>query len=152
MSLNRRRHVQRGGFTLLEILIVLTIIGVIASMVAPRLLGRQKEANIKTTKASIKGLEQTLELYAVEMGGEYPEGSQEALGLLLQPQVKADGGQIAPLLKAVPTDAWGQPFYYEYPNSKVSGIDEPAIWSSGPDGKNDNGGNDDINNWSDASV
>jgi general secretion pathway protein G len=45
-------------------------------------------------------------------------------------------------------DAWGEPLYYQYPNDKAtSAVDKPAIWSAGPDRKNDNGSNDDINNW-----
>jgi general secretion pathway protein G len=147
MQRSRKNRPARGGFTLLEILIVLAIIGVIAAMVVPQLIGQQKLANIKVTRGSISGLEQSMKMYAVEHSGTYPTGSQEAIAVLTQPSVDATTGrQTEALLKAVPMDAWQRPLYYEYPNTK-SNVDEPAIWSSGPDGKNDNGSGDDINNW-----
>ncbi|MBX3443493.1 MAG: type II secretion system major pseudopilin GspG [Planctomyces sp.] len=145
----RRPQPRRGGFTLLEILIVLSIIGVIAAMVVPQLIGQQREANIKASRANIKGLESAVKLYAVSQAGQYPQGGQEALTVLLQPTVGSDGRTTEPLLRSVPMDAWQRPLFYEYPNTK-SNIDEPAIWSAGPNGINENGAGDDINNWSQA--
>jgi general secretion pathway protein G len=142
------RPVRRSGFTLIEVLIVLAILGVIAAMVVPRFIGQQRGANIKATQASIHGLEQALKLYAVDNQGEYPHGGQEVLQQLIQPRTDPQTGrQIEPVLDSMPLDAWGLPLYYEYPNNKVN-IDEPAIWSSGPDKKNDDGAPDDVNNWS----
>ncbi|MFG0335104.1 MAG: type II secretion system major pseudopilin GspG, partial [Maioricimonas sp. JB049] len=144
------RRARRAGFTLLELLIVLAIIGVIAAMVVPRLLGQQKQANIKATRASIHGLEQALKLYAVDHDASFPSGNQEALQQLIAPTDR-NGKSMEPYLEKLPLDAWGEPFYYEYPNSKSS-VDKPAIWSSGPDRKNDNGSGDDINNWDDLDA
>ncbi|QDU37746.1 Type II secretion system protein G precursor [Maioricimonas rarisocia] len=144
------RRARRAGFTLLELLIVLAIIGVIAAMVVPRLLGQQKQANIKATQASIHGLEQALKLYAVDHDASFPDGNQEALQQLIAPTDR-NGKAMEPYLEKLPLDAWGEPFYYEYPNSKSS-VDKPAIWSSGPDRKNDNGSGDDINNWDDLDA
>ena len=143
-SINRlpARH-PRDGFTLLEILIVLAIIGVIAAMAVPRLLGQQRTANINSTKAAIDNLEKSAELWAVGNQGTYP-GSIESLM-----QKGPDGSD--PLLDKVPTDAWGTPLNYEYPNSKAN-VSRPAIWSSGENRQNENGGGDDINNWKDLAV
>lgn len=132
---------NRRGFTLLELLIVLAIIGVIAAMVVPKFFGSLDDAKIKTTKTSIHGLEQTIDLYRVD------HGMPETIEVLMQ-TVDANGKEIEPLLDKVPRDAWSQPLNYEYPNTKAKSS-RPAIWSNGPDQKNDNGGNDDINNWSD---
>jgi len=159
MTLNERRgdwgmqRCQRGrgrrsGFTLLEVLIVLAIIGVIAAMVVPQLVSQQRQANIKVTKQSIKGLEQALQMYAVEHSGSYPTGGKDQLSLLLQASTGTDGQKLDPFLKTMPMDAWQRPLNYEYPNTKSTAVNEPAIWSVGPDGKDDNGSGDDINNWS----
>ncbi|MEQ8854691.1 type II secretion system protein GspG [Gimesia sp.] len=136
---------QRRGFTLLEMLIVLGIILVIAAMVVPNLLGSQKKANIKATRASIHNLEQAFKLYAAENNGEYPQGGPEQLQLLLEP-VSSDGQAAEPFIESLPLDAWGQMFHYEYPNNKAQST-KPAIWSSGPNQQDENGSGDDVNNW-----
>lgn len=145
----RAARVRRGGFSLLELLIVLAIIGLIAAMVVPNLIGRQQQANIDITKQSIESLEQALKLYAVDHDAEFPQGNQEALSVLLNP-VDRNNQPMRSYLdsETLPTDAWGEPLYYQYPNDKSSSnVDKPAIWSAGPDRKNDNGSGDDINNW-----
>ena len=60
------RRSKRSGFTLMEVLLVLAIIGVILAMVVPQLMGRRKVANVQATYASIKSLEQALELYQLD--------------------------------------------------------------------------------------
>lgn len=138
---------QRRGFTLLEVLIVLAILGVIATLVVPRLLGQQRAANEKATALSINAIETALDLYAVDHQGTYPQGGQDVLETLTQPWTdQLTGREREAYMDTLPRDAWQRPFYYEYPNGKVS-VDKPAIWSSGVDGKNDEGGGDDINNW-----
>ena len=138
---------KRRGFTLLEVLIVLAILGIIAAMVVPRLLGTQKTAGEQATAISIKSIQSALDLYAVAHGGAYPDGGQEVLQSLTQPWTDpATGRQREQFLDTVPLDAWQRPFFYEYPTGKVP-TGKPAIWSSGYDGKNDDGGGDDINNW-----
>ncbi|QDT37944.1 type II secretion system major pseudopilin GspG [Stratiformator vulcanicus] len=142
-------RIRRAGFTLLEVLLVLAILGVIAAMVVPQLLGRQKKAMIDTTKNSISAMEQAAKLYAIDHDGEYPQGGQDAVALLLEP-VDDDGKAIEPYLEKTPADAWETPLLYEYPNSKGGRATKPAIWSAGPNKRNEDGGGDDINNWSET--
>ncbi len=154
MQIQRFEKVQRkrGGFTLLEMLIVLAIILVIAAMVVPNLLGRQKKANIEATKGSIHGLEKTLELYSVDNHGEFPSGNQdEVFASLMQPN-EVGGEKTEPYLTKLPVDAWGELMYYEYPNTKAPDSTRPAIWSAGPNHQNEDGSGDDINNWDDTGL
>lgn len=133
---------RRRGFTLTEVLLVLAILGVIAAMVVPNLLGRQREALIKSTKMSIKAMEDACEQYAVTHNGDYPKGSQEeVIQLLMNPGADVDGKAISPYLKEVPKDAWRNPLNYQYTDEAALG---PKIWSSGPNGVNDEGAGDDV--------
>ena len=141
-------HQSRSGFTLLELLIVLAIIAVIAAMVVPRFLAQQQGANIKLSRTAIMHLQSALEYYAVDHDAVMPPGNQEALSLLLKPTDK-EGKPMKPYFEKIPRDAWGEQLFYEYPNTKVPDTDRPAIWSSGPNRKNENGEGDDVNNWKD---
>lgn len=145
--MNRQRGIRsRRGFTLLEVLLVLAILGVIAALVVPQLLGRQRTANISAARASIQGLESALKMYAVAHDGTFPQGGQDALSTLLEP-VDRYGKPEEPYLEKTPLDPWGEMLYYEWPNSKAARSTKPAIWSAGPNRQNEDGAGDDINNW-----
>ncbi len=135
---------QPDGFTLTEVLLVLAILGVIAAMVIPNLLARQQDALKRTTKSNIAAFENIAKQYAVAHDGEWPRD----VNAMLNPGSDKDGKPMAAFVEKVPKDAWNMPLNYEYPNSKSSGIDKPAIWSSGQNKQNEEGGGDDINNWS----
>ena len=115
-SRNRRPALRRAerGFTLVEILVVVTIIALIMSLVGPRVLNYLGEAKSKTAKIQIESLASALDLYFLDIG-RYPSGS-EGLNVLVQSQ----GGMSAwngPYLKgnAVPNDPWGRPYMYRSP-------------------------------------
>ena len=140
------RSTLRWGFTLLEVLLVLGILVVIAAMVVPNLLGRQKEALVRTTKIDIAGFEKAAQLYASAHDGEFPSGDAETVVELMMSDTDENGKPQDPFLTKIPLDAWKQPLQYEYPPGGNQGIKgKPAIWSYGPD-KQD-GTDDDINNW-----
>lgn len=134
----RRGH----GFTLLELLVVMVIIGLLASLVAPRYFGQVGKSQVKVAKAQIDALEKALEQYRLDTG-RFPS-QQDGL----QSLVAAPAGEPAwdgPYLKkAVPLDPWGHPFVYQEPGERA----EIDLLSYGKDGRpGGTGENADITNW-----
>ena len=135
-----RRSLSRGGFTLMELLIVLAIIGVIAAIAVPSFLGQQKKANVKATQASIHGLESALDYFATDHDGDYPT----SLDLLIT-NPGNDPKWSGPYLKGgrLPLDAWGNELMYMFPAQ--NNVDKPDIYSAGPDRQPNTA--DDVTNW-----
>ena len=105
---------QRDGFTLMEVLLVLAIMGLIMSMVIPKIMGRQKYANEDATRLSLHGLKQALRIYSMDHGGRYPSAS-EGLDVLRTPPSRKDPRWRGPYLEQEPLDAWGTPLIYTTP-------------------------------------
>jgi len=127
---------SRAGMTLVEIMVVITIIITLMSVLAVVVLGRLDEANADMTKIRIGQIEQALQMYAVKHKGKYPSTSQ---GLSAADKYMPTPGEV-------PTDAWGGEFQYFSPGTHGSADYE--IVSLGKDGKE--GGDDanaDIQSW-----
>jgi len=134
--------------TLIEVLLVVTILLVIASAVVPRLVNRQEKANADTTKISLKGLEQALKLYAIDHDGRYPTAGQGIDALIRCPDSNDADLWQGPYLEDLPRDAWRREFQYLYPASKST---KPFdLSSAGADGIH--GNEDDIRNWDAGDV
>ena len=143
-----RKVERRRGFTLLEVLLVLAIIGVIAAFAVPQLIGTQQKANVDATKGLIQKFENDVQRYAVDHDGVYPTGDGETVAeMLMMPGTDRDGRQLPAYIAEIPKDAWGNKLMYEYPPSgnRQSLLQKPAIWSVGPDQKE--GTEDDVINW-----
>ena len=139
---------KRHGLTLIELMIVLIILVMLFAIAGPRLLGTQKKADIKGTKAQIGNFEASLKMYAVDMRT-FPS-TEDGLGALIKPPADEEKSRNwdGPYLddEVIPADAWGGAFIYEYPPTKGS-RDFPNISSAGADGEPDT--EDDIANWRD---
>jgi len=131
----------RTAFTLMEVLLVLAILLVIMGLVVPKILGRQKSANVDATMISIEGLSQAIKLYSLDHLGN-PPSSADGLKVLIQ-SGKRDNRWKGPYLEKPAKDAWGNLLQYRTPGKRnVHGYD---IVSAGTDGIFDS--EDDIGNW-----
>jgi len=126
------------GFTLVEMLLVVTIIGILAALVIPKIAGTGERARITAAQADIKGgIKTALDRYEVE-NGQYPKSLQD---LITRPNDSKNWA--GPYLDAIPVDPWQHPYSYSYPGrNNASGYD---LYSMGPDGQD--GTADDIGNW-----
>ncbi len=126
----KRKKVLRGAFTLLEILIVLLIIGLIAALVAPKILQRGEEAKIQATKIQEKNIVQALKLYKLDTGM-YPTTEQGLKALVEKPTtMPIPNNWKGPYLDEIPKDAWGNNFTYISPGPNGEAY---ILMSAGPD-------------------
>ena len=138
---------KRSGMSLLEILIVLSIMAVLIAIIAPRILGSQKKADIKATRLQISNIEEAVKLYAAD-NRTFPQSEEGLAALFDKPaDEKRAKNWDGPYFdgEESPVDPWGNEFKYEYPPTHGT-RDFPDIWSFGPDGEENT--DDDIVNWS----
>jgi len=134
-------HRQRAGFTLLELLVVVAIIGLLIGFVAPRYFGQISKSEVTAARAQIDALEKALDHYRLDTG-HYPSTEQGLAALLQRPQNEAKWN--GPYLrKSLPLDPWGRPYQYRSPGEKG----EFDLFSFGKDGTaGGSGENADIDN------
>jgi general secretion pathway protein G len=137
------RQRRPRGFTLLELLVVLVIIGLLVGYVAPRYFSQVGKSEIKVTQAQINAFEKALDTYRLDVG-RYPTTEEGLTVLVARPQnePKWNGPYLQ---KAVPPDPWGKPYQYKSPGEQGREFD---LWSFGKDGQPGGTGEAaDITNW-----
>ena len=137
------RLLKTGGFTLLELLIVMIIIGLLAALIGPKMIGRVGESRQTVAKQQIEGFSSALEMYKLDTA-KYPTQEQGLEALIAQPQGIINWKGVIPKKKLIPKDPWGNNYIYTYPGEHG----DYDIISHGADGKS--GGDDedkDVLSW-----
>ncbi len=131
---------RKNGFTLIELMLVVIIIGILVAMVMPRLVGRSEEARVSAARADINAsIPLALDLFEMD-NGRYPT-TEEGLGALRSKPANLANWK-GPYLKKEPRDPWGSAYLYRVPPVKAEDYD---LYSAGPNGVPDD--DDDIGNW-----
>ena len=142
MAIKRKHLAHQAGFTLLELMVVIVILGVLASMVVPNLMGNKEKADAQKATSDIVALEGSLDMYKLD-NTRYPTTDQGLNALITKPDSDPapknykDGGYI----KRLPADPWQNEYQLLSPGEHGS-VD---VFSMGPDGQA--GTDDDIGNW-----
>ena len=131
------------GFTLIELMVVLVIIGVLAALIVPNVLERADEARVTAARTDVNNLMQALKLYRLD-NQRYPTAEQGLDALVRQPTVGPPPPNWKPYLEKLPNDPWGHP--YQYVNPGVKG--EIDVYSLGANGQPGGDGKDaDVGSW-----
>ena len=131
------------GFTLLELMVVVVIIGVLAALIAPAVLSRAEEAKVTAARTDVSNIMNALKLYRLD-NGRYPSSDQGLDALVNKPTTGTIPPNWKTYLDKLPDDPWHRP--YQYANPGVHG--EIDVFSFGADGQPGGEGNDaDIGSW-----
>ena len=132
---------NKKGFTLIEIMLVVIIIGVLAALVMPRLVGRSEEARIAAAKADIVSISTALDVFELD-NGRFPTTAESLSALRSNPNASNLPNWKGPYLKKDAKDPWARTFFYKSGGTHNVDYD---LYSAGPNGiENDS---DDIGNW-----
>ena len=137
------RLAAQAGFTLIELMVVIVIIGVLAALIVPNVLERAEDAKVTAARTDVNNLMQALKLYRLD-NNRYPTTDQGLQALVTKPVTDPVPTNWKPYLDKLPSDPWGHP--YQYLNPGVKG--EVDVMSYGADGQpGGEGKNADIGSW-----
>ncbi len=130
----------QAGFTLIELMVVVVILGILAAVVVPRVMDRPEQARITAARNDLRAIQSALDMYKLD-NHRYPTTDQGLEALVEEPSSEPEPPNWNGYLDKVPQDPWGQTYRYLNPG-KHSEVD---IFSMGPNGRQ--GGEDDIGSW-----
>lgn len=135
---------RQSGFTLIEVMVVVVILGILAAVIVPKIMDKPDEARIVKVKSDIQAIQSTLEVYRLD-NYVYPTTDQGLQALVQKPTSDPAPPHWKQYLDQLPLDPWGHPYQYLNPGAHGLAID---IWSNGADGQPGGEGiNADIGNW-----
>lgn len=133
----------RRGFTLIELMVVLVIIGVLAALIVPNVLERADDARTMAARTDVNNLMQALKLYRLD-NQRYPTAEQGLAALVAKPTSGPIPGNWKPYIDKLPNDPWGRPYQYLQPGLRG----EVDVLSFGADGQAGGEGKDaDVGSW-----
>ncbi|MCW7539881.1 type II secretion system major pseudopilin GspG [Aquabacterium sp. A7-Y] len=134
---------RQRGFTLIELMVVLVIIGILGALIVPNVLDRASDARVTAARTDINNLMQALKLYKLD-NQRYPTSEQGLQALIARPSASPIPPNWKPYLDKLPNDPWGQPYQYVSPGVKG----EVDVFSYGADGQTGGEGNNaDVGSW-----
>lgn len=134
---------RQAGFSLIEIMVVVVILGILASIVVPKLMSRPDEARVVKAKQDVLAIQNSLELYKLD-NGFYPSTDQGLKALVEKPISNPIPTNWKNYLKSLPKDPWGRDYIYLYPGAHG----EFDVYSLGANGQEGGTGIDaEIGNW-----
>ncbi|WP_133130582.1 GspG family T2SS major pseudopilin variant LspG [Legionella yabuuchiae] len=134
---------KRSGFSLIEIMVVVVILGILASIVVPKIISRPDEARVVKAKQDVLSIQNALDLYRLD-NGYYPTTDQGLAALVDKPTTNPVPPNWKPYLKSLPKDPWGRDYLYLNPGQHG----EIDIFTLGADGQPGGKGiNSEIGNW-----
>lgn len=134
---------KQRGFSLIEIMVVVVILGILASIVVPKIISRPDEARVVKAKQDVLAIQNALDLYKLD-NGNYPSTDQGLRALVEKPTSNPIPNDWKPYLKSVPKDPWGREYLYLNPGQHG----EVDVYTMGADGQPGGTGiNAEIGNW-----
>ncbi|OTG67526.1 type II secretion system major pseudopilin GspG [Acinetobacter silvestris] len=130
---------KQSGFTLIEVMVVIVILGVLAALIVPNVMGRGEKAKVDTTKIALKGVAGALDQYKLD-NGHFPSAQEGGLDALVNQPATAKNWLPGGYVKGgYPKDSWDNDMQYVIPGSEGRSFD---LYSFGADGKQGGEGND----------
>jgi general secretion pathway protein G len=124
---------RQSGFTLIEVMVVVVILGILAAIIVPKIMGRPEQARVVKAKQDILAIQNALDLYKLD-NGVYPTTEQGLQALVTSPtSPEAPNWNPDGYLKSIPIDPWGQPYQYENNDGQI------RIYSYGSKGQQGGG-------------